>query len=179
MGTLQARGQAGIIAQMLEEPYLNPTILIDEYVSGSALLMQAVAGMTPEQLVLRPIPGKWSTLEVICHIADFEIIYADRIKRVIAEDKPTLFNGEPGEFAARLAYHQRNLDEEIPLIVVIRRQVARILRTLRPEDFQRRGIHSTSGPVTLKNLLDLITNHIPHHLQFIQEKKRVLELAER
>ena len=46
--------------------------------------------MTQEQLIARPIPGKWSTLEVVCHLADFEIVYADRIKRVIAENEPTL-----------------------------------------------------------------------------------------
>ena len=54
---------------------------IDDYLSGPALLRQAVAGMTQEQLVARPVPGKWSTLEVICHLADFEIVYADRINR--------------------------------------------------------------------------------------------------
>ena len=53
-----------------------------------------------EQLVARPIPGKWSTLEVICHLADFEIVYTDRIKRVIAENEPTMFAGDPDQFAA-------------------------------------------------------------------------------
>jgi hypothetical protein len=61
-----------------------------------------VAGMTQEQLVARPVPGKWSTLEVICHLADFEIVGADRIKRVIVENEPTLFGGDEKIFA----YHQ-------------------------------------------------------------------------
>ena len=58
------------------------------------MLREAVAGMSQEQLIARPIPGKWSTLEVICHLADFEIVYADRIKRVIAENEPILFGGD-------------------------------------------------------------------------------------
>lgn len=148
--------------------------LINDYVSGAALLRQAVTGMSQEQLVARPIPDKWSTLEVICHIADFEIVYADRIKRIIAENEPTLFSGDPNEFAARLAYHQRNHEEELLLIALIRQQVARILRTLKPEDFQRRGIHSTSGPITLEAMVQRITGHIPHHIGFIQEKRKAL-----
>ena len=60
--------------------------LIDDYLAGPQLLRQAVAGMTNEQFLARPIPGKWSTLEVICHLADFEIVGADRIKRVILEE---------------------------------------------------------------------------------------------
>jgi hypothetical protein len=33
--------------------------------------------MTREQLLARPVPGKWSTQEVVCHLADYEPIYAD------------------------------------------------------------------------------------------------------
>src|ERR1035437_2486820 len=121
---------------------MEPKMLIDNYLDGAQLLRKAVAGMSQEQLIARPIPGKWSTLEVICHLADFEIVFADRIKRVIAENEPTLFGGDPDGFAARLAYHQRNAEEELDFIELIRKQVVRILRTLKPEDFQRRGIHS-------------------------------------
>lgn len=147
---------------------------IDDYASGPQLLRKALAGMTREQLVARPIPGKWSTLEVICHLADFEIVFADRIKRVIAENEPTLFGGDEKLFAAHLAYHQRDAAEELLLIETIRSQMARILRTLQPEDFQRRGIHSESGPLTLETLVQRITGHIPHHVRFIEEKRKAM-----
>jgi len=153
---------------------MEPIMLIDDYLAGPQLLRQAVAGMTQEQLVARPVPGKWSTLEVICHLADFEIVGADRIKRVIAENEPTLFGGDEKIFAARLAYHQRNAEEELLLIELIRKQVARILRTLKPEDFQRRGIHSEVGPQTLEALVQRRSRHIPHHIQFIEEKRKAL-----
>ncbi|MCY2987525.1 MAG: DinB family protein [Planctomycetota bacterium] len=69
--------------------------LIDDYLAGPKKLRAAVAGMNAEQLDARPIPGKWSTKQVICHIADFEPVYLDRMKRVIAENEPTLFSGDP------------------------------------------------------------------------------------
>src|SRR5712692_2616510 len=115
--------------------------LIDGYLAGVKTLRQAVAGMTREQLLARPIPGKWSTLEVVCHLADYEAIYADRMKRVIALDEPELLKGDPGLFAARLAYDYRDAEEEIALIELTRKQMARILLTLKPEDFQRCGTH--------------------------------------
>ncbi|NLF73197.1 MAG: DinB family protein [Candidatus Anammoximicrobium sp.] len=148
--------------------------LIDDYLSGPQLLRQAVAGMSREQLLARPIPGKWSTLEVICHLADFEIVGADRIKRVIAENEPTLLGGDENVFAARLAYHERDADEELLLIETVRKQVARILRTLKPEDFQRRGIHSEAGPLTLEGFVQRSIKHIPHHVRFIDEKRKAL-----
>ena len=151
---------------------------LDEYASGPRLLRNTVARMTREPLVARPVPGKWSTLEVICHLADFEIVGADRIKRVIAENEPTMLGGDQNRFAARLAYHERDAEEELALIEQIRKQVSRILRTLKPEDFQRRGIHSEAGPMTLAALVERMTGHIQHHVRFIEEKRRAMGLAE-
>ncbi|HEV8062825.1 MAG TPA: DinB family protein [Gemmataceae bacterium] len=148
--------------------------IIEQYLDGPNLLAGAVAGMTREQLLAKPVPGKWSTLEVVCHIADYEPIYADRMKRVIALNEPELFKGDPGLFATRLAYDQRRIEEELALIELTRKQMARILRALKPEDFGRRGAHSRDGTLTLENLLQRITNHIPHHVEFIEEKKRAL-----
>ena len=153
---------------------METTTLIGNYLDGPQLLRKAVAGMTPEQLVARPIPGKWSTLEVVCHLADFEIVYADRIKRVIAENEPAFSSGDPDLFAARLAYHDRIAEDELLLIETVRKQIARILRTLKAEDFQRRGIHSEAGPLTLETLVQRITAHIPHHVQFIEETRKAM-----
>ena len=52
--------------------------LIDEYAAGPALLRKEVAGLTSQQVRQRPVPGKWSTLEVVCHLADFEPVFLDR-----------------------------------------------------------------------------------------------------
>ena len=43
-----------------------------------------------EALKARPVPGKWSTLEVVCHLVDSEQAWCHRMKRVIAEDNPLL-----------------------------------------------------------------------------------------
>src|SRR5246127_2404203 len=123
--------------------------MIEQYLAGPGLLRRAVAGMTTNQLLARPISGKWSTQEVVCHLADYEPIYADRMKRVIALKEPELLKGDPGLFAARLAYDHRDVEEELALIELTRRQVSRILSALHPEDFQRSGAHSRDGALTL------------------------------
>lgn len=148
--------------------------LIDQYLAGPQTLRQAVAEMANGQLDAAPIPGKWSTRQVVCHIADFELVYADRMKRVIAVNEPTFFGGDPDVFAARLAYDQRDIDEEKQLIESVRRHMARILRSLADEDFQRIGHHSEDGPLTLEELLRRITEHIPHHVRFIEAKRKLI-----
>ena len=150
--------------------------LIDGYLAGSRALRQAVSGLTREQLLARPVPGKWSTLEVVCHLADFEPIMADRMKRVIAEERPQLIGADEQRFAAALAYHERDLEEELALIEHTRGQMGRILRRLGPEALQRVGVHNERGPLTLERLLTIATNHIPHHVRFIAEKRQALGL---
>jgi hypothetical protein len=151
--------------------------LIDNYLAGVTALRQAVAGMTREQLLARPIPGKWSTLEVVCHLADFEPVLADRMKRVIALDNPTLLGADENRFVTALAYHERDLEEELALVATVRSQMARILRTLPPDVFQRVGTHNERGPLTLERLLTIAVNHIPHHLEFVAEKRQALGLS--
>src|SRR5439155_14919751 len=139
--------------------------LIDNYLAGPRALRQVVSGLSSEQARARPVAGKWSTLEVVCHLADFDPILADRMKRVIAEERPQLVGADENRFAAALAYHERDLEEELAIIERTRSQMARILRTLAPEALRRVGVHNERGPRTLEELLTTATNHIPHHVK--------------
>jgi hypothetical protein len=155
--------------------------LIDDYLAGPTILRKAVAGMTREHLRAKPVPGKWSTLEVVCHLVDMDIVYADRLKRVAAEDKPEIWNADEERYASALRYDQRDIDEELALLDLTRKHVARILAALPIEAFRRTATHH--GPKgtetrTLEKYLTLIIGHIPHHTKFIQEKRKALGLAE-
>jgi uncharacterized damage-inducible protein DinB len=150
--------------------------MIEAYLAGPRTLRRAVAGLSRDQVTARPVPGKWSTLEVVCHLADFDPILADRMKRVIAEERPALLGADENRFAAALAYHTRDLEEELAIIERTRSQMARILRTLPESALQRVGVHNERGPLTLEQLLTTVTNHIPHHVKFIEEKRRALGL---
>jgi hypothetical protein len=153
---------------------MNNTALIEKYLAGPQELRKAIAGMTDQQINLAPVPGKWSTRQVVCHLADFEPVYADRMKRVIAEDNPTIFGGDPDVFAARLAYEDRDIEDELSLIEAVRKHVAAILRSVPSEYYQRTGLHSVDGPLSLETLLTRIANHIPHHIRFIEEKRAAM-----
>lgn len=153
---------------------MTTSALINAYLNGPGELRQAIAGMTAEQIDAAPIPGKWSTRQVICHIADFEPVYADRMKRVVAEEQPPLRGGDPDVFAARLHYDVRDIEEELQLIEAVRKHTARILQALPEDAFERTGIHSADGPLTLRTLLERITKHVPHHVRTIEEKRAAM-----
>jgi uncharacterized damage-inducible protein DinB len=154
-----------------------PLDLIEAYLDGPVQVRRAVAGLTADQLTARPVPGKWSTLEVVCHLVDSEQAWCHRMKRVIAETRPLLIGYDEGRFAACLAYHDRDLEEELSLLEGMRRQMARVLRTIPDAAWSFSGVHSERGLMTLEDLLRAEVEHIPHHLGFIAEKRKSLGLA--
>jgi uncharacterized damage-inducible protein DinB len=148
--------------------------LVDQYAAGSETLRRSVRGLSREEIVARPVAGKWSTLEVVAHLADFEPIFAERMMRVISHERPLLLVADENLFSAVLNYQGRDLDEELAVIESTRKKMARILRGLPAEAAIRVGVHSFKGLVTLEAILTSAINHIPHHVAFIEEKRKAL-----
>ena len=65
---------------------MEVTTLLDDYLAGPAQLRSGVAGLSREHMLSRPIAGRWSVLEVICHLVDTDANISHRLKRVLSED---------------------------------------------------------------------------------------------
>ena len=148
--------------------------LISAYEKGIEELRIAVAGMTVEQLRSRPVAGKWSTLEVVCHVADCEQFFADRLKRTVAMDRPLLLGADGFRYPGPLRYQEHDLQQELDLVAVTRLQTARTLKLVAPDAWQRTAVHSETGLVTLRQLLLHAINHLRHHLRFVAEKRAAI-----
>ncbi|HMH01125.1 MAG TPA: DinB family protein, partial [Terriglobales bacterium] len=48
----------------------------------------AVSGLPDKTLRYKPAPDKWCILEVLGHLADIEVVYAYRIRQMLADKKP-------------------------------------------------------------------------------------------
>ena len=101
---------------------------LDAYLSGPGMLRAAVTGMSHEQMISRPITGKWSVLEVVCHLVDTDANIAYRIKRVLSEERPVFDRVKPEQMLATLAYHDRDVEDALGIFDMTRRQIGRILR---------------------------------------------------
>jgi uncharacterized damage-inducible protein DinB len=148
--------------------------LISAYEKGVEELRVAVAGMTGEQLRSRPVAGRWSTLEVVCHVADCEQFFAGRMKRTVAMDRPLLLGADGFRYPEPLHYQEHDLEQELGLVAVTRRQMASTLRLVAPDAWHRTAVHSETGLVTLRQLLLHAVNHLRHHLRFVAEKRAVM-----
>ena len=153
---------------------MDPEELVAEYSRGAEVLRRSITGLDQEQLDAVPVAGCWSVRQVVCHLADCELVYADRIKRVLAEDNPVVFGLCPDAFQQALFVTRRDVSDEIELIRTTRYHITSILTGIDLEQFHRTAVHSEDGPLTLETLLERITRHIPHHVRFIHEKRLAL-----
>jgi len=148
--------------------------LIARYEAGGRSLRDALAGLTESDFQARPGPGDWSIQELVIHLQDSDAVGLDRMRRVIAEDNPSLLAYDENKFVAGLHCDAQSVEDAVTALEVGRRQFARVLRKLPAESFQRQGVHSEAGPLTLQQLLQGFVNHLEHHLGFLLQKRERL-----
>jgi hypothetical protein len=152
----------------------SPTVsdLIDTYAQGANKVRRAIDGLSRNELLAVPIPGKWSTQTVVIHLGDAESAFADRMRRIIAEDQPQLLAWDENKFQANLMYEEQSAEDAATLIDLTRRQMSRILHKLPLAAFERAGQHNQRGHQTLFDVLNYAVSHLDHHLKFIYEKRQ-------
>src|SRR5258706_12370281 len=109
----------------------------------------------PEGLVRwRPAPGKWSALEVLCHMRDMEReAYLVRYRRILAEKKPLLPDIDGDITSVENDY--LGVD---PAAVVsdwsrLRAEVLALLLPLDADSWWRDGVHPARRPPPMGDLL--------------------------
>ena len=151
--------------------------LIDRYAAGGAVLNYVASGLTLELVIARPGPGAWSIAELAAHLVDSDLVGCDRMKRVIAEDKPTLQAYDETAWVSRLRSSEMPVQEAVNLFAANRRWMTRVLRGCVEDDFGRAGQHSERGRMTLAELVAEYTTHLDHHLRFLYGKRANLGTA--
>jgi hypothetical protein len=147
---------------------------IEKYAAGADVPARAIEGLSREQLLAFPVPGTWSIQQIILHLMDSDLIAADRMKRVAAEDHPTLIGYNETAFAKNLAYEEVSAQDAAEIFRLNRRMTAELMRRLPDAAFNRTGLHNERGEVTLEYLLETYTGHLDHHVKFIKEKRKLL-----
>ena len=122
----------------------SPGDLLLRYADGGAVLRGAIAGLDAEALRSRPIAGKMSSLEVLCHIVDADQFMCDRMKRTIGTQRPLLIGVEAIDYLKLLHYHDRDPELDIRLLETQREQMAADLARIPSRVLGTHG-HSLGG----------------------------------
>lgn len=112
--------------------------------------------------------GSWTAREVLIHIADTEAVFLDRLRRVIAEDRPLLIPFDHESWARRLDYARRDLMVARAVFQANRDAAIELIAAHR-SDGGRIGIHAHDGALTFAQLATKMLWHNQHHLEQVQQ----------
>lgn len=121
----------------------------------------------------RPASNKWSIQEILAHLDDVEDLgMRARIEAMIEQDHPVLQPFDQEARAIELQYHKKNPLKSLDHFARQRRANVRWLKTLRPAEFKRKGLHRTVGEITAGEMIHEWAFHDLGHLKQILEVKR-------
>jgi uncharacterized damage-inducible protein DinB len=117
----------------------------------------------------RPDPQRFTTREMMAHLADWEPIWLERFTLIRDTENPPLPNRDPDEWAARNGYETADVTEQQARFRVGREKLLALLTALTPEQWERRGTHSAWGPLSMEELAVLVLGHDGYHLRQLAE----------
>ena len=151
--------------------------LLERFRRGPELLAVVLTGVFGEEEDFTVGPGKWSIRQLVAHIADTEVVYAHRMRSVIAEENPTIVAFDQNAWAARLDYARRKPKQSLESFRRMRAENYELLKDLSAETFERAGHHTQRGRTTLRRLVETSAEHAESHARQMQEIREAYKQA--
>ena len=145
--------------------------LLERFRRGAEVIAAVTTGAAGPELDYTTGPGKWSIRQIVCHLADSEIVDCDRMRRTIAEDNPTLIGYDQNAWAEKLDYKRRRFSQALETFRRLRGENHELLKELPAEAFERTATHSERGPQTLLQMLKTYAEHAESHARQIREMR--------
>ncbi|MBZ5718886.1 MAG: DinB family protein [Acidobacteriia bacterium] len=133
----------------------------------------AVSGLPDKTLRYKPAPGKWCILEILAHLADIEILYAYRMRQMLADEKPVIAPIDQDAWARNLGYMESSPMELVALYGLNRHANLQLLRRLKAADLEKSAYHpEKKNQVTVAEIVQMMSKHDPNHLEQIEKLKQ-------
>jgi hypothetical protein len=130
-------------------------------------LRTALGGLSGDALRREEAPGKWSIGEVVAHLADTELVYGYRLRKMLAEERPDIQAFDHEAWARHLLYRDTDLEDALDQLAALRRANLRLLGGLAEADWDRAGVHSERGEESVRTSARMIAAHDMMHLRQI------------
>lgn len=121
---------------------------------------------------LSPGPGRWSALQVLCHLRDCDReVYLPRLARMLEQSPLDVQDVPVTDWAEKRRYAEQGLREAFDGWMSARRELIARLAPLGREDWRRVGFHSLRGAMPLA---DMVRGWVEHDLSHLRQIGRAL-----
>jgi hypothetical protein len=113
-----------------------------------------------------PAPGKWTAREILCHLADCEIVFAYRLHQALAEDYHVIQPFDQDRWAAAYAHYEARA--ALAVFSAVRQWNLAWIAGLKPGAFTKRLNHPERGDMSLQVVVETMAGHDLNHLRQIE-----------
>jgi len=107
-------------------------------------------------------PGKWSPRDILCHLADGEIVFAFRLRQTLAEDHHVVQPFDQDKWSATYAGVDAN--EALGAFSILRRWNLILIESALPANSQKPVTHPERGAMTFATIVETMAGHDLNHL---------------
>jgi hypothetical protein len=158
---------------------MDKSELISKYKKGFQLLAEKINGLPPDLIDYKLTASKWSIREIVAHLLDCEASCYIRIRTAIAENGSTVATFNQNKWSDTLNYEAHNLDDDLELIKLLRKNTTKLLLTMPEESWGNHFIHPERGKITLFDYIVLVCEHLDSHIKQIAKNYEQSEKTEK
>jgi hypothetical protein len=114
-----------------------------------------------------PAPGKWSVREILCHLADCEIVFAFRLRQTLAEPHHVVQPFDQDAWAKNYAAY--DAQSALAVFTALRNFNTKLIGSLRADAFSKPVSHPERGAMTFQTIVETMGGHDLNHLKQIEK----------
>ena len=132
-------------------------------------LLDLLKPLSPEQIEYKPAPNKWSIREILCHLADCELVWSTRLRMTFGSDTPALQPFEQDAWGRAYDGAGYTTSAARATFTAVRQWNLALLEGLSEADAQRPATHPELGTITLWHIAEIAAGHDLHHLNSLEK----------
>lgn len=113
-----------------------------------------------------PAPGKWSAREILCHLADCEVVFAFRLRQTLAEPNHVIQPFDQEKWAGTYAAY--DAPSALAVYSAVRSWNVRLIKSLTPDQLSKRVTHPERGEMTFQVLMETMAGHDLNHQRQVE-----------
>jgi hypothetical protein len=133
-----------------------------------ARISQLITGWSAGDLQWTSDPGRWSIAEIVHHLADSEIVFAYRVRMILAAPGTPLQAFDQDAWSRAQHAAETDAQASLALFRALRGAMLVLMRRLGDEELDRFGMHAERGKESIRYMQRLYAGHDRNHLAQIE-----------
>jgi len=154
---------------MVANPYApflgsrEPREVIEATAGRLKALLEALGTVRAD---VSPAPGKWSARQILCHLADCEIVFAFRLRQGLSQQDHVIQPFDQDLWAA--TYGSFDVASALAVFTSVRNWNVRLIADIPPVSLGKKLSHPERGEMTLRVVVETMAGHDLNHLAQIE-----------